>query len=249
MGPPHVPLYSLPGAPGHVTWRAARRRPGCRRGAAAAGGVRAQRALPERPALLRGQRVCRLLGVHRADERAGLANAGSVRTWLPAAHHRALHVHLVPARLCGVRPVAGPGAGPDSSLGPMIASVARAADGRPERRQAGLARRLPPKFIGSAGPGDMDGAPNRDRPGETVRDIAVASPHRSEAGDMAKKKDKHEPHDAEVPASSAMAGQEAGAGPSSKMKRREYERCCLRPLAAAALVPLWPRPAPSAATR
>ena len=42
---------------------------------------------------------------------------------------------------------------------------------------------------------------------------------------MAKrKKDKHEPHDAEVPASSAMAGQEAEAGPSSKMKRREYER-------------------------
>ena len=42
---------------------------------------------------------------------------------------------------------------------------------------------------------------------------------------MAKrKKDKHEPHDAEVPASSAMAGQQAEAGPSSKMKRREYER-------------------------
>ena len=42
---------------------------------------------------------------------------------------------------------------------------------------------------------------------------------------MAKrKKDKHEPHDAEVPALSAMAGQEAEAGPSSKMKRREYER-------------------------
>ena len=42
---------------------------------------------------------------------------------------------------------------------------------------------------------------------------------------MAKrKKDKHEPHDAEVPASSAMAGREAEAGPSSKMKRREYER-------------------------
>ena len=42
---------------------------------------------------------------------------------------------------------------------------------------------------------------------------------------MAKrKKDKHEPHDAEVPASSATAGQEAEAGPSSKMKRREYEQ-------------------------
>ena len=42
---------------------------------------------------------------------------------------------------------------------------------------------------------------------------------------MAKrKKDKHEPHDAEVPAPSAMAGHEAEAGPSSKMKRREYER-------------------------
>jgi polyphosphate kinase 2 len=42
---------------------------------------------------------------------------------------------------------------------------------------------------------------------------------------MAKrKKDKHEPHDAEVPASSATAGHEAEAGPSSKMKRREYEQ-------------------------
>jgi len=42
---------------------------------------------------------------------------------------------------------------------------------------------------------------------------------------MAKrKKDKHEPHDAQVPASSATAGQEAEAGLSSKMKRREYER-------------------------
>jgi len=27
-GPPHVPLYSLPGAPGYVTWRTAQRRPG-----------------------------------------------------------------------------------------------------------------------------------------------------------------------------------------------------------------------------
>ena len=42
---------------------------------------------------------------------------------------------------------------------------------------------------------------------------------------MAKrKKNKHEPHDAEVPASSATAGQEAEAGLSSKMKRREYEQ-------------------------
>ena len=42
---------------------------------------------------------------------------------------------------------------------------------------------------------------------------------------MAKrKKNKHEPHGAEVPASSATAGQEAEAGPSSKMKRREYEQ-------------------------
>ena len=42
---------------------------------------------------------------------------------------------------------------------------------------------------------------------------------------MAKrKKDKHEPHDAEVPASLATAGQQAEAGPSSKMKRREYEQ-------------------------
>ena len=42
---------------------------------------------------------------------------------------------------------------------------------------------------------------------------------------MAKrKKNKHEPHDAEVPASSATAGQEAETGPSSKMKRREYEQ-------------------------
>ena len=42
---------------------------------------------------------------------------------------------------------------------------------------------------------------------------------------MAKrKKNKHEPHDAEAPASSATAGQEAEAGLSSKMKRREYEQ-------------------------
>jgi len=42
---------------------------------------------------------------------------------------------------------------------------------------------------------------------------------------MAKtKKNKHEPKDAEVPASSATAGQQAEAGPSSKMKRREYEQ-------------------------
>ncbi len=42
---------------------------------------------------------------------------------------------------------------------------------------------------------------------------------------MAKrKKDEHEPRDAEVPAPSATAGPEAEAGPSSKMKRREYER-------------------------
>jgi polyphosphate kinase 2 len=42
---------------------------------------------------------------------------------------------------------------------------------------------------------------------------------------MAKtKKNKHEPQDAEVPASSATAGQQAEAGPSSKMKRREYEQ-------------------------
>ena len=41
---------------------------------------------------------------------------------------------------------------------------------------------------------------------------------------MAKrKKDKHEPHGAEVLASPAMAGQEAEAGPPSKMKRREYD--------------------------
>ena len=39
-----------------------------------------------------------------------------------------------------------------------------------------------------------------------------------------RKKNKHEPHDAEVPASSATAGQQAEAGPSSKMKRREYEQ-------------------------
>ena len=42
---------------------------------------------------------------------------------------------------------------------------------------------------------------------------------------MAKrKKNQHEPHGAQVPASSATAGQEAEAGLSSKMKRREYER-------------------------
>ena len=42
---------------------------------------------------------------------------------------------------------------------------------------------------------------------------------------MAKRKNnKHEPHDAKVPASSATAGQQDEAGPSSKMKRREYEQ-------------------------
>ena len=42
---------------------------------------------------------------------------------------------------------------------------------------------------------------------------------------MAKrKKNKHEPHHAEVAASSATAGQEAEDGLSSKMKRREYEQ-------------------------
>ena len=41
---------------------------------------------------------------------------------------------------------------------------------------------------------------------------------------MAKKKDKHKQHDAEVQASPAAAGQEAGAGPPPKMKRKEYER-------------------------
>ena len=42
---------------------------------------------------------------------------------------------------------------------------------------------------------------------------------------MAKrKKDEHEPHGAEAQAPPAVAGPEAGAGPSSKMKRKEYER-------------------------
>ena len=42
---------------------------------------------------------------------------------------------------------------------------------------------------------------------------------------MAKKeKDKHDQRDAELQASSAVAGQEAGAGPVPKMKRKEYER-------------------------
>ncbi len=42
---------------------------------------------------------------------------------------------------------------------------------------------------------------------------------------MAKrKKDEHEPHSAEAQAPPAVAGPEAGAGPSSKMKRKEYER-------------------------
>jgi hypothetical protein len=39
---------------------------------------------------------------------------------------------------------------------------------------------------------------------------------------MAKKTD--EQHDADVPASSAAAREEAGAGPPVKMKRKEYER-------------------------
>ena len=44
---------------------------------------------------------------------------------------------------------------------------------------------------------------------------------------MAKrKKNKHEPHDAQVPAASATAGQETEAGPSSKMKRRSTNRRC-----------------------
>ncbi len=42
---------------------------------------------------------------------------------------------------------------------------------------------------------------------------------------MAKRnKDEHEPHGAEAQAPPAVAGPEAGAGPSSKMKRKEYER-------------------------
>ena len=42
---------------------------------------------------------------------------------------------------------------------------------------------------------------------------------------MAKKeKDKHDQRDAELQASSAVAGQEAGAGPVPKMKRKAYER-------------------------
>jgi polyphosphate kinase 2 (PPK2 family) len=38
------------------------------------------------------------------------------------------------------------------------------------------------------------------------------------------KKDKHERHDAEVQAPTPAAGQQAGAGPPPKMKRKEYER-------------------------
>ena len=65
----------------------------------------------------------------------------------------------------------------------------------------------------------------RSAPGscEHCGDIALTSPHPSEVSDMAKKKDKEE-HDAEVHASPAAAGQEAGAGPPPKMKRKEYER-------------------------
>jgi polyphosphate kinase len=41
---------------------------------------------------------------------------------------------------------------------------------------------------------------------------------------MAKKKDKHEQHDAEAGVLSPTAGQEAGAGPAPAMKRKEYEQ-------------------------
>ncbi len=151
-GPPHVPLYGLQDAPGPALWRAAQRRPGRRRGAAAAGGVRAQRALPERPALLGGQRVCRLLGVHRADE---LGRAGERRVNADLAACRpspgftrpscACSAMRCPARRgswCWVGFLAGTDDRRDD----------RAADGRLQRRQAGLARRLPATSLDPLGP-------------------------------------------------------------------------------------------------
>ena len=41
---------------------------------------------------------------------------------------------------------------------------------------------------------------------------------------MAKKKDNHKQHEADVRASSAVAGEQARTGPPPKMKRKEYER-------------------------
>jgi polyphosphate kinase len=65
---------------------------------------------------------------------------------------------------------------------------------------------------------------NRDRLLSNRRDIALASPRQLEVSDMAKKeKNKHKQHDAGLQAPSATAGQEAEAGPSPKMKRKEYE--------------------------
>src|SRR5207302_3513573 len=54
-------------------------------------------------------------GRHRggcAHDPAGPAGHGLCGTSGTAAHYRPVHLHLVPARLCGVRPVADPGAGP-----------------------------------------------------------------------------------------------------------------------------------------
>src|SRR5690242_15561577 len=48
----------------------------------------------------------------RAQHAAGAAGHGVRRAGGPAADHRPVHLHLVPARLRGVRPVADPGAGP-----------------------------------------------------------------------------------------------------------------------------------------
>jgi polyphosphate kinase 2 len=92
--------------------------------------------------------------------------------------------------------------------------------------------------------GKMDGAPKSpsrtcDRAGppvpwrlsaETRRcgDIALTSTYPSEVSDMAKDKSKdkskQKQHDAEVQARPGGAGQEAGAGPPPKMKRKAYER-------------------------
>ena len=59
--------------------------------------------------------------------------------------------------------------------------------------------------------------------GETAGKAHSRHPHQWEVADMAKK-DKHKQHDAEVQVAPAAVGQEAGAGPPPKMKRKAYER-------------------------
>src|SRR5215468_2607480 len=73
-------------------------------------------------------------GAHHA---AGPAGHGLRRTGGPAADHGPVHVHHVPARLRGVRPVADPGAGPGLLARPDDRRHDLAADRRQGRREAG----------------------------------------------------------------------------------------------------------------